>query len=371
MMRRWLRAPAFAGYHPFLLAGLLLGILTGCAPVAHGSAAPTPSATASPTPRPTATPTASRPIPPTGSFVPETYVSPDGLRMTYYLYLPRSYNPQHSYPLVLLLHGGGEVGSASNSPAQNAQLLLSQPYVRIWTSSTVQDRWPSIIVVPQLIAPNHWVNVPVNIGSYTLARDPSTSLLAAENIVIWLRQRYATINPRRIYLTGLSLGGYGAWEMAERWPTTFAAVAPLAGGGDPSQARSLVNLPIWAFQGADDTIVPISGSRNMIQAIQADGGHPHYTQLPGDGHDIWVSVVSRLALRPAACPHPVGMRQKRDLPESRKERGFFYLAVILLFYSISCARQIRDWHTLSPSIHPHLASRSGSSSPRLQKFAFG
>lgn len=302
-----LRISAPGGSFCLLLVGLLLGALGDCAPAVRGasSVAPLPAPPSSAgTPitalsaitiqsRSLRTPPRTASVPASsGSFVTRLYVSPAGERMIYYLYVPHPYDPARTYPLVLLLHGGGEVAKASKTLAQNAHVLLSQHYVRVWASPTVQQRWPCFVVVPQVEAPARWVNVAAKTGSYTLATVPSESLLLAQSILTALQQQYPTINTRRIYLTGLSMGGYGAWEMAERWPGTFAAVAPIAGAGDPSLAYELATVPVWAFQGAGDPVVPISGTRDMIHAIEASGGHPRYTEFSGGGHEIWGKVYS-------------------------------------------------------------------------------
>jgi predicted peptidase len=95
------------------------------------------------------------------------------------------------------------------------------------------------------------------------------------------------IDRRRIYLTGLSMGGFGAWELAARRPELFAAVVPICGGGNVDVADRLVHVPIWAVHGADDTIVKVQTTRRMIAAVRAAGGSPRYTELPGVGHDSW------------------------------------------------------------------------------------
>ena len=107
-----------------------------------------------------------------------------------------------------------------------------------------------------------------------------------------LQKQYTTIDPNRLYVTGLSMGGYGTWEAIERWPNYFAAAAPIAGAGDPSKASVLTHLPIWAFHGSADTTVPVSGSRDMINAISAAGGNPRYTEFPDAGHAVWGYVYS-------------------------------------------------------------------------------
>ena len=215
-----------------------------------------------------------------------------GASMTYYLHVPAGYDPTQRYPLVLLLHGGGESGVATRTLELNQAVLLSNAYVSVWTSPAVQAEWPSFIVVPQVTWPNRWVNVPAKHGSYRLADAPDASLRMAKEIVDAVHTMYAGVDPSRLYITGLSMGGYGVWEAIERWPGYFSAAAPLAGAGDPSRAAALANLPIWAFQGADDTIVPVSGSLDMIAAIRAAGGHPHFTEFAGAGHGIWMNAYS-------------------------------------------------------------------------------
>ena len=107
-----------------------------------------------------------------------------------------------------------------------------------------------------------------------------------------LQRKYTGIDARRLYITGLSNGGYGTWDAIERWPDYFAAAAPIAGAGDPSKAAVLKDMPIWAFHGSADTVIPVSGSRDMIAAIEAAGGHPRYTEFPGAGHGVWGYVYS-------------------------------------------------------------------------------
>ncbi len=233
------------------------------------------------------------------TYITRVFTDANGMQMTYYLYVPANYNPQEQYPLVLLLQGGGERAQVKNTPTQNRTLLLNQAYARVWGPGypspyppNVQQHWPSFIVIPQVIYPQQFVPGPVSEGFYTQAQQPTDSLRMAKEIVDALQKQYANIDPHRLYITGLSMGGYGTWDAIERWPTYFAAAAPLAGGGDPTKAARLINLPIWAFHSSSDGVVPVSGSRNMIQAIQAAGGHPHYTEFPGLNHVIWDKVYA-------------------------------------------------------------------------------
>lgn len=234
------------------------------------------------------------PAPTYHGYTSHIFTDAQGNSLRYYLFTPQNYNPAQKYPLVLLLHGGGEKGNPANTAKQNEEVLLNDPYAWVWSADynapgnpLIQQHWPSFIVVPQISTSQSWVNVPSWRGSYSQPAQPSVGLLVAKEILDALQKEYTDIDANRLYVTGLSIGGYGTWDAIERWPGYFAAAAPVAGAGDPSKAAALKNLPIWAFQGSADASVPVSGSRDMIAAIQAAGGHPRYTEFPGQGHVIW------------------------------------------------------------------------------------
>ena len=100
------------------------------------------------------------------------------------------------------------------------------------------------------------------------------------------------VDPARVYVTGLSMGGYGTWYAAGMPGSRFAAAAPVCGGGDPDWAKRYVGLPVWAFHGDDDRAVPVGRSREMIEAIRAAGGEPKYTEYPAVGHDSWTRTYA-------------------------------------------------------------------------------
>src|SRR6185437_6275836 len=269
-----------------ILAAVVSG---GQPPAAHGAAArsaqqrATPAAAHSPEP---ASPTPP-PAAPSGTFGSYVYSAPNESHMTYYLYAPADYTPSGRYPLVLILHGGGEVALSNADPIYNKNLVVNQAYVRAFTTVDVQKQWPSFVLVPQAAAGNRWVNVPASAASYTLTAQPSASLAMAMAILTSTLQTYPPIDRNRIYVTGISMGAFGTWEAAERWPDIFAAAMPIAGSGDPNAAAALTHMAIWAFHGTADTTVPVAGSRRMISAIRADGGGACYTEYPGRGHDLW------------------------------------------------------------------------------------
>lgn len=162
-------------------------------------------------------------------------------------------------PLVVFLHGSGQRGY------DNIQQLQTLPQQLFRTSSV-----SCAILAPQCPPQSGW-------DSWI----PELEELIEQTI------RQHRIDPNRVYLTGLSMGGFGSWELAARRPDLFAAVVPICGGGHPDWAERLKQTPLWAVHGAEDRVVPPEHSRDMIQAIQSAGGTPHYSELPGVGHDSW------------------------------------------------------------------------------------
>ena len=105
----------------------------------------------------------------------------------------------------------------------------------------------------------------------------------------------AGVDKSRIYLTGLSMGGYGTWDAIARYEGFFAAAAPICGGGDPKMASKFARLPIWCFHGEQDSVVKVGRSREMIDALKAIGSTAKYTEYPGVNHDSWTETYSNPA----------------------------------------------------------------------------
>jgi predicted peptidase len=190
--------------------------------------------------------------------LPAGYVAPpppsgDGARGQARSEIPR-------WPLVLFLHGLGERGEDLSVVARHG------PPKRLAAGFSV----PAIVVSPQCPVTSQF-------GWSTQA------VLALLDDVC---ERLA-VDVDRVYLTGLSMGGYGTWTVACEAPQRFAAIAPVCGGGDPTKAARLVGLPTWAFHGAADRLVPLAQSEEMVRAIEAAGGSPKFTIYDGVGHDCW------------------------------------------------------------------------------------
>jgi predicted peptidase len=232
----------------------------------------------------------------THSFLTCHFQGPEDERMTFYVYVPNGYKPAKVYPMVLILHGVGEAANPIASAAANRINLVGQDYVSIWgpgyptRGMSVQSRWPCFVLVPQLVGSNRWVNAPPGVSSYQLTSHPSTSLHMAIDITELMEHRYASVDSNRIYITGISMGGYGVWDAILRWPQLFAAAVPVSGAGDPALASRIAELPIWDFHGGADNMVPVAGSQMMLHALRTAGGHPCYTQFSGALHVIWDQV---------------------------------------------------------------------------------
>jgi len=183
------------------------------------------------------------------------------------------------HPLVLFLHGAGERGS------DNLRQLKHLP---TWLAETaVRRRHPCFVLAPQCRMDERWVDVSwADAASTPQAAVPTLDLQAAVQALDETLAR-EPVDPARVYLTGLSMGGYGTWDLAARRPDRFAAILPVCGGGDERVAARLATLPIWCFHGDADTAVPVERSRQMIAALRAAGGRPIYSELSGVGHDAW------------------------------------------------------------------------------------
>ena len=146
----------------------------------------------------------------------------------------------------------------------------------------------AIIIYPQCPENNKWVDTDWGKGSYDLDKVPESNELAAVMELIGQLQERYSIDAKRIYAMGYSMGGYGTWNVLMNHPDVFAAGIPMCGAGDPNKASILKDMPIWAVHGAKDPTVPVSGSRDMANAMEAIGATAFkYTELPDAEHDVW------------------------------------------------------------------------------------
>ena len=206
------------------------------------------------------------------------------LSCNYLLFLPEGYDDQEKeWPLILFLHGSGERGDdLTKVKIHGPPKIVEQ-----------QKDFPFIVVSPQCPEQQWWTD----------------NLDTLINLLDEITTRYNVDNDR-VYLTGLSMGGFGTWALASRYPERFAAIAPVCGGALQYNAYSLVNVPIWIFHGAKDTTVPVSRSQEMFDIIKKRGGDVKITIYPEAYHDSWTQTYDNPELYNWFLEHKLSDRKK-------------------------------------------------------------
>jgi predicted peptidase len=212
-----------------------------------------------------------------------------GETLPYRLLQPKHYDKTKTYPLVVFLHGMGERGSDN-------QVQLINGVSELFASDAVRNKYPAFVFAPQ--CPN---NDDSQIGSWSNWEPGKPAItnptrLALE-IVSCLQHEFS-IDENRMYLGGLSMGGFGTWNIIQEYPTLFAAAFPICGGGNPEKAARIAQMPLWVFHGVKDSVVPVAFSQNMVRAIEAAGGYPGYTQYPEVDHGSWTFAFQEPQLLP-------------------------------------------------------------------------
>ena len=187
-------------------------------------------------------------------------------QMEYLLFLPESYaqSANQEFPLILFLHGAGERGSDLDSVKRHGipKIVETNP------------DFPFIAVSPQCPEDSWW----------------TSELHTINGLIEEVVEKYQ-VDTSRIYLTGLSMGGFGTWSLASMYPERFAAIAPVCGGGEVRQIlRSLVEMPIWTFHGQKDDVIPFSRSEEIVTALKKHGSSIKFTIYPEAGHDSWTKT---------------------------------------------------------------------------------
>lgn len=208
------------------------------------------------------------------------YNAPDGKKMNY---CRRELNAElpGKTPVLLFLHGAGERGDDNDK-----QLVHGAAEVISWCERNKQK---VLLLFPQCPEEEQWVNTPWGALSHTLPEESEAMKLALEMLKSEMARSGA--DETRIYVSGISMGGYGTWDAVSRYPELFAAAFPVCGGADTAQAEKLKDLPILTFHGDSDTVVPTSRTRDMAAALRAAGSTKiTYTEVPDCGHDSWFTA---------------------------------------------------------------------------------
>lgn len=209
-----------------------------------------------------------------------------GHTLPYRLYMPFPIVPGKRYPLVVFMHGYGERGS------DNRKQFFRFRTFPFW------KKYPCFVLAPQCPESDSsgeatWVKTDFGASSSRMNRLPAWPLALAMDLLDTIIDQDA-VDRRRIYLTGLSMGGFATWELLERAPERFAAAMPLSGGGDSSLAFTFSHVPLWVFHGLLDRTVQPERSVDMVNAIKRTGAKPRLTLYPDLGHDTWTRTYSNI-----------------------------------------------------------------------------
>ncbi len=243
---------------------------------------------------------------PAANYISGTLATGDGT-LPYRLLKPANFDATKKYPLVVLLHGAGERGDDNKSQLKWGGGLFAD--------AATQEKYPAFVLVPQCPRDKKWVEIDWAAPKPVAPADPGTIqklLLATVDAV----QKEFPIDPDRLYLTGLSMGGYGTWDLITRHPEKWAAAAPICGGGDPSKAAAAKSLPVWAFHGSADNVVKPERTREMVEVLKAAGAPIAYTEYAGIGHDSWSSAFAEPSFLPWMFAQKRGTPAKMDLANS-------------------------------------------------------
>ena len=218
------------------------------------------------------------------NFSPQSYTNGKGDTL-YYRQLTPDANPKRHYPLVIFLHGSGERGNDN----------IAQLKWGVMNFATEQNmlKYPAVIIAPQCPASTSWTG-PGNSRTASTAPMTASPTRPMELLLDLIKKIKAEgkIDTSRIYITGLSMGGFGTFDAIEREPGLFAAAVPVCGGGDPAKAAALAKLPMWIFTGSEDPAVNPEFSLNMLEALWKAGARPGFTMLPEVGHFSWLGAYT-------------------------------------------------------------------------------
>lgn len=203
------------------------------------------------------------------------------MRLPYRIYVPSGYSSDKQYPVLTFLHGAGQRG-------EDGLMQIEAVVPHFFDDPASDAAYDSIVIVPQCSIKYRWVETPWNLGFYYVDELPASKPMEAYVKVLEDVSNRYSVDKDRFYVTGISMGGYGTWDMLMRYGDMFAAGMPLCGGGDKNKAEYLAQIPIRTFHGSEDADVPVTATRRMYNAIIAAGGEKiEYTEYEGYPHNVW------------------------------------------------------------------------------------
>jgi predicted peptidase len=197
---------------------------------------------------------------------------------------PDKINKYKKYPLILFLHGAGGRGS------NNFEQLYDAGGIDAFKKQSIFSIHQTYLLAPQVPENKKWVNIDWHSLEHEMPSKSETMKLTIELLDQVINDKSNKIDINRIYVLGLSMGGYGVWDLLQRRPEFFAAAVPICGGGDVSLCSSISHIPIWIWHGDHDEVINVNRSRSMFSELKKTGGDLKYSEIKGRGHDVWKDV---------------------------------------------------------------------------------
>ena len=220
----------------------------------------------------------------------------DGAVLPYRILYPENYDATKKYPLVLFLHGGGERGNDNEKQLAHGARVFLKPENR--------RAFPAIVIAPQCPEDSYWASVKFERTKYPLELDFNYEYQIPKGLKLAIAltddiiQKEA-VDAKRVYITGLSMGGMGTLEAVYRFPGKFAAAAVVCGGGDVDAfTKKQAKIPFWLFHGDVDAVIAVENSRNMVAQLKELGADVKYTEYEGVNHNSWENAYAEPELLP-------------------------------------------------------------------------
>ncbi|GAA5130307.1 dienelactone hydrolase family protein [Luteolibacter yonseiensis] len=209
----------------------------------------------------------------------------DGTVVKYRWSAPEKIEAGKTYPLVLFLHGAGERGTDNSAQLKHG--------VRAILNGAEKLGQPIFLIAPQCPPGRWWSPASLETGELTEADKPNALVDAVIDLTKDTEKKFP-VDPKRFYVTGISMGGFATWDVLGRESKHIAAAIPICGGGDPGLAKRYEKTPIWTFHGEADPVVPVKTTRTMVEALEKAGGKPKVTYYPGVEHDSWTQTYDNI-----------------------------------------------------------------------------
>jgi len=202
--------------------------------------------------------------------------------LNYRLLEPDNIQKDRKHPILFFLHGAD--GRGSNNEGQ----LKDAGSISAFSKQNISSKYNSYILAPQVSNDKKWVDVEWNTMEHNMPKISKTM-----NMAFKILDKVIDTNPidiNRVYVLGLSMGGFGVWDALQRRPHFFAAGVPICGGGDVSKSKIISHIPIWAWHGVKDDVIHVNRSRDMYQSLKKHNSNIKYSEIKNRGHDVWLDA---------------------------------------------------------------------------------